>query len=264
MYDGQLTLLDQITFVHGPRDLLARYVAFVDEATQDLGVRLRISRDFDRLAEIHRDNEDSCPRLSPAFDLACSDLDGRNAYWIDALDASGDTIFTSASRLIDHGDRSLAEDLRALRVLYAHPAPHIASGERIEITAPSAERMRGRIMLSGALWVRPDYRRLGLTKIVPRLTRAYALTLWNTPLFWATIEPRLHDVGVTRAYGSWRVEDGITEYVPSWRGELKLLFLSMDQTTLIGDLAKSLSDDSATNSKSRRIDSPITNRSSPL
>lgn len=262
MYDGVPTLLDQINFIHGPHDLLARYVVFLEEATMDLGVRLSISTDFSRLAAVHKQNGDSCPNLSPAFNPACSILSDANAFWIEAIDQFGGTVMTSAGRLYDHGDRSLADDLRALRVLYNDPAPQIARGARIEVTAPSAERMCGRIMLSGAIWVRPDYRRHGFTKIVPRFTRAYAMTIWNTPMFWATIEPRLHEIGVTRAYGSWLVEDGLVEYIPSWRGKLKLLFLSMDQARLIRDLKISLSGGGATNSNPRRIDSAIA--SNPL
>jgi GNAT superfamily N-acetyltransferase len=261
MYDGLPTILDQINFIHGPRDLLARYVAFADHEMREFGVRIRISRDFARLAAIHKQNRDSCPNLSPVFDPECSTLTNENAYWIEALDEFGDTVMTSAGRLFDHGKRSVADDLRALRVLYDDPAPQIASGARVKVTAPTAERLYGRIMYSGAVWVRPDYRRHGFAKIVPRLNRAYAITLWNVSMFWATIEPRLHEMGVTRAYNSWNVEDGIVEHIPSWRGELKLLFLSMNQTTLLRDLATSLS---ATTSNSRRIDSAIASSPSGL
>jgi GNAT superfamily N-acetyltransferase len=127
-----------------------------------------------------------------------------------------------------------------LRVFYDDPTPSAANGETVEVAAPSAEHFYGRITFSGAVWVRPDYRRHGITRIVPRLTRACAFTRWNTPLFWAYIDHDLDQIGVTRAYGSWHVEDGISTHMPSWRGDHRILFLSMGQATLIRDIADSV------------------------
>jgi hypothetical protein len=240
MYDGRPTLFDQITFVHGPRDLLARYVAFAEEQMRELGVQLKISADFDRLIALNGQHRDSWPLLSPIFNPKFNDLAAGKAFLIEGIDRSGDTVITSAGRLYDHGTRSLADDLRSLRVFYDHPAPHVAAGDRVEVDASSAEHFYGRIMFSGAVWVRPDYRRHGVTKIVPRLTRSYALARWNTPVFWAYIDHDLDEIGVTRAYGSWHVEDGIMSHMPSWRGDHRILFLSMGQTSLIRDIAGSV------------------------
>jgi hypothetical protein len=240
MYDGRPSLFDQISFVHGPRDLLSRYVALAEKEMRELGVWLRVSADFHRLIALNRQNRDSWPLLSPIFNPKFNDLTGGKAFLIEGVDRLGDTVITSAGRLYDHGNRSLADDLRSLRVFCDDPAPHVAAGERVEVDAPSAEHFYGHIMFSGAVWVRPDYRRHGVTKIVPRLTRSYALTRWNTPVFWAYIDHDLDEIGVTRAYGSWHVEDGIMTHMPSWRGDHRILFLSMGQTSLIRDIAGSV------------------------
>ena len=240
MYDGLPTIRDQITFVHGPRDLLARYVALAEQEMSDLGVQLKISSNFDHLIAFNKTHRDSWPPLSPIFNPKYNDLTRGKAFLIEGVDEFGDTVVTSAGRLYDHGARSLADDLRSLRVFYDDPAPHAAAGESVEVTAPSAEHFYGRVMFSGAVWVRPDYRRHGFTKIIPRLTRSYALTQWNTPVFWAYIDHYLDEIGVTRAYGSWHVEDGIITHMPSWRRDHRILFLSMGQTTLIRDIAGSV------------------------
>ena len=74
MYDGRPTLFDQITFVHGPRDLLVRYVAFAEEQMRELGVQLKVSADFDRLIALNRQHRDSWPLLSPIFNPKFNDL----------------------------------------------------------------------------------------------------------------------------------------------------------------------------------------------
>jgi hypothetical protein len=261
MYDGAPTILDQLYFRYGPRELLGRYADCANEMAADLGLTLRLSTDFPRFVALNAQHRDSWGALSPIFDPANADLSLGNAFFIEAVDELGDTVMTSAGRLYDHGDRSIAEDLCALRVYYDDPAPHIAAGARVEVTAPSAEYICGRVMFSGGVWVRPDYRRHGLTKIVPRLTRAVALTQWNPPVFWGAIEHKLEKIGVARAYGSWHVEDGIVAHIPSYGGKLAGLFLTMGQATLLRDLAGSISSHQTTTGPSRLIDSAVANQS---
>lgn len=74
MYDNPRNLLDQITLTHGPHDLLARYFLMADAAAREWGLRLRLRSDFDALMELNRENPDSWPPLSPAFDPAHSNL----------------------------------------------------------------------------------------------------------------------------------------------------------------------------------------------
>jgi hypothetical protein len=261
MYDSAPNILDQATLVHGPRDLLARYIAYADDTARDLGVRLRISRDFDRLVALNRQHRDSWPALPPLFDPKFSTITPDTAFFIEGIDDLGDTVVTSAGRLYDHGDRSLAADLRSLRVFYDDPAPHHAAGESVEVTAPTAEYICGRVTYSGAVWVRPDYRRHGFTKIVPRLTRSYAMTQWNTPMFWMVIKRELDQIGVTRAYGSWHIDGRIVVQMPALPDRFEFLFGSMGQDTLIRDIAGST--DHITVGTSRWIDNPMA-KTSPL
>ena len=257
MYDGVSTALDQLHFRHGPRELLGRYVSCASEMAADLGLTLHFSTNFKRFAALNLRHRDSWGPLSPIFDPANADLGLTNAFFIEAMDELGDTVMTSAGRLYDHGDRSIAQDLRALRVYYDDPAPHIAAGAHVEVTAPSAEYICGRVMFSGGVWVRPDFRRNGLTKIVPRLTRAVALAQWNTPVFWAAIEHKLEKIGVARAYGSWHVEDGIVAQIPSFGGTLAGLFMTMGQATLLRDLAGSIAGSHTATGPSRLIESAV-------
>jgi hypothetical protein len=239
------------------RALLSQYFAFAEAAARDRGVRLTIHTDFERLRAINKRNANNWASLSPIFDPRCGALGDDNAFWIDGTDRSGETVLTTAARFYDHRPSSLAEDLRSLRVFYDRPASLVAAGERIEVNAPAAEQIRGTAVYSGAVWVRPDYRRLGFSKIIPRLARAYALARWQPPVFWGTIKPALDQAGLTQAYGSWQIGGRLAFRMPSWREDFDLLFLWMDRTTLVADIHAGVVQ--ATTDSSRRSDTLMTN-----
>jgi hypothetical protein len=262
MYDGPSTILDQIDFIHGPRELLSRYIAFAEDAMRDIGVRLRISRDFRRLISLNKQHRDSWSPLLPIFNPSyCATVED-DGFWIEGFDECGATVVTSAGRRYSFGDRSLASELQSLRVFYDHPEPYVTAGGQVEVAAPSASRIFGRSMLSGALWVRPDYRRHGLTKIIPRLMRSCALARWNTPMFWMMIAPELDRIGVTRAYGSWQVEPRILMRLPTSQREIEALFCTMTQATFLRDITVPAEDYGEPIANSRWIDKHTTNSSS--
>jgi hypothetical protein len=239
MNDNPRNLLDQITLVHGPQDLLRRYFPFADAVARDWGVRLRLRSDFDELIALNRDNADTWPPLPPTFDPAHSNLRIDASFWLEGTDDRGDTVLTEAARLFDFTDTNLVEELRALRVYYENPAPRIAAGECVEIDAPAATVVRGRTMHGGAIWVRPDWRRNGLTRIISRISAAYALTRWDTAFTWGLVEPRLHAIGLSQAYGPHEAAEGVKLRL-AFRGDLPAVLLWMKTDALLADLVRSV------------------------
>jgi hypothetical protein len=258
MYPHGPCALSDVRTTHGPR-ILGQYFAFADAAARDRGVDLRIRWDFDRLLEVSQQNSDNFPAVSPIFNPTYSVLTPDAAFWIEGVDASGTTVVTSAARLCDHGERSLADDLRSLRIFFDRPEPRLAAGERVDVVAPAAEHIRGKVMASGIVWVRPDYRRHGFTRIVPRLARSYALTCWNPSLFWGLIKPEHDEIGLTQAYGSWQMGGRLIIQMPSWVGDVEPFFLWMDREALIKDIAASCGQ--ATTESSRRMETAKTSTS---
>jgi hypothetical protein len=232
--------LERVIPVQGPHGLLRRYFAFADAAARERGVTLTLRTDFDRLIVLNRQHRDSWPLLSPIFNPEHNALDDKSAFWIEGVDAWGETVLTNAARIYDLGDRSLADELRSLRIFYDHPGPKLAAGEAVEVTAPSAARIRGRVTFAGALWVRPDFRGFGFAKIVPRLTRSWALTQWDSPMYWTYIDQALDAIGLTQAYGYSHSENRIQTHMPTWRGDYDVLFLSMNRETLTHNIRCSL------------------------
>jgi GNAT superfamily N-acetyltransferase len=253
--------LEKIRPLHGPCDLLANYFEFADAAARERGVRLSVSTDFDRLVAINKRQAANWSTLSPIFDPNKSRLTPNTAFWVEGIDEFGETVLTSAGRLYDHEERSLADDFRSLHVFYDDPAPRRDAGETVGVDAPAAERVRGRAMFSGAVWVRPDHRRHGFSRIIPRLARGYALTRWNCALFWGLIKPDLDKIGLTQAYGSWQMGGRLAIHMPSWRSDFELFFLWMTRDTLVEDIASACAHE--TGASARRIEIPITNVSLP-
>jgi hypothetical protein len=64
------SLPEQISLVHGPHEVLARYFQIAEKALVERGVRLRFRADFERLVEINYEHRDSWAAFIPIFDPA--------------------------------------------------------------------------------------------------------------------------------------------------------------------------------------------------
>jgi GNAT superfamily N-acetyltransferase len=218
------SLIDQMTLVHGPRELLKRYFLITDEALRARGIRLRLRTDFEQLVEINHQHRDSWPAFIPMFDPAHATLRIDDSFWIEALDESGCPVATHAGRLYDWDATTLEAELTSLRAFFRDPRPHLANGDSIAVQAAAARRIRGRVMGGGAVWVRPDHRGKGLATLVPKVSRAYALTRWNILGGWAVMEPRIRDQGLARRHG-FSEEEMIVFRLKAWRDHLPMLLL---------------------------------------
>ncbi|MGO8920288.1 MAG: hypothetical protein ACLQJR_30680 [Stellaceae bacterium] len=241
MYDNPRSLLDQITLVHGPTELLGRHFVMADGAAREWGLRLRLRSDFDALKALNREHSETWPPLSPIFDPAHSNLRIDSAFWLEGIDDRGDTVVTESARFFDLRDTTAIDEIRSLRLFFAEPAAHSAAGERVDIDAPAAAVVRGRTMHGGSIWVRRDWRRNGLTRIISRVCAAYALTRWNTDFTWGFVEPRMHAAGLSQAYGPHEAADGLTVRL-AWRSNLRLVLVWMSTSALLADLARGLND----------------------
>lgn len=261
MFIRHRRLLDQITLLHGPHDLLGRFFLIADTAARDQGVKLRLRADFDGLVALNKRSRDSWPALAPVFDPDFSNLRLDSAFWLEAVNENDQTVATHAARFFDWEDTTLAAELRSMRVFYEDPAPRIAAGESIEVEAPTASRIRGRVAYGGAVWVRPDFRGKGLAALLPRISRAYSYSRWDTAWTWGLVEHKTHAKGLVRANGPYEVEESVLLRM-AFRGDLPLLLMWMGRDAMLSDVADIV--DQATVDNSRRIDRPRTYWSAPL
>lgn len=225
--EGQ-SLIDQVTLAHGPREVLRRYFTIAEAALAARGIGLRLRTDFERLVEVNRQHRDSWPAFIPMFDPAHCDLRIDDSFWIEAVDELGCPVATHAGRLYDWPETTLERELTSLRAFFRDPAPHLARGDSIGVNAPSARRITGRVMGGGAVWVRPDHRGKGLATLVPRISRAYALTRWNIVGNWAVMEPKIRDKGLAQRNG-FNEEEMILFQLKAWRDYLPMLLVWMSR-----------------------------------
>jgi hypothetical protein len=232
--DG-LRLPDAITVKFGPPELLTRFILSGDKQVRDKGLKLRLRHNFDDLLALN-DAESARGnwfKLAHIFDPHVSELTSENAFWIAAENEDGEIVACQAARVYHWPDTTLAENAR----LMFYGGRDV--GQRCEVTTPAAREVSGWVYYGGALWVRPDYRGIGLSAIIPRLVRAHAATRW--PMDW-TISFVAHvqvDKGIVAGYGYKDITYSIRFPGSDW-GDLEFALIRMSSAEIFDDLASYL------------------------
>lgn len=115
---------------------------------------------------------------------------------------------TQAARLYDWPDSCLTEQAQSLKMFYGHEAPPVETA--CQVTAPAGRAVTGRVTYSGAGWYEPQYRKRELSYILPRISRALALTQWNSDFTISFVEWVIVKKGVASRYGYTRLEGDVT------------------------------------------------------
>jgi GNAT superfamily N-acetyltransferase len=175
--ENNLRLPDALVIKHGPTQLLGRFILEADKAAREAGLRLRLRHD---VAELNRINQQEVKSgnwypLINMFNPERADIAPENAFWLSGENEDGEIVTTFATRIYYWPDTNLEE--QAVAMLYGRD-----EGQRCIITADAAKLISGVVMSSGAAWVRPDYRRRGLSQLLPRIAKAYAVSRW--PIDW--------------------------------------------------------------------------------
>jgi hypothetical protein len=174
-------LITDITVEHGPVDLFGRFFLKADTAARRRGVTLSFGT-FEDLLEVNQQNRDSWKALTTIYDhrVCPQGLAPERAFCILGRDARGKVVATHAGRVFDVRDDDTLHDIAVgLRLFYDDPEKSKNPGERCEVTAIIAQSIRGKLLINGAVWYHPAYRKLNMAKIIPRVARAYAYTRWK-------------------------------------------------------------------------------------
>ena len=199
------SFLDGIRIDFGPHGLIGRFFLHAETAARERGVAVSFAP-MQQLVEINQRNPDTWRPLLPHYDPSYGGISQRNAFCLVGRDQAGDIVATQAARFYDFTETNLHEEATSLRLFYPDPERMRRVGEGCTITAPSAERIRGRVVFSGAAWYRPDFRGRELSSVLPRIARAYAHAIWNTDCTVTFIAKMLVDRGVPRRVGYTNLE----------------------------------------------------------
>ena len=220
---------------HGPINLLGRFFLMADAAARDRGVTLYFASMQDLVA-VNRTNTDSWRPLVPIFDPIAGGVTAETGFAIIGRDKGGQIVATQAARFYDWTSSNLLNEARSLRMIYADSEAAIARGDRCEIAAPAATTISGRVVFSGAGWYRRDFRGKGLAHILPRISRAYALTRWDTDFTISFMGDAVLAGGMADRTGYARIEPSCVDLVASPLGALRCGLVWMPRHELIADL----------------------------
>jgi len=243
-------LPDQITLKHGPREALGRFFL------TDMGLAvaacalLTLSTDFELLREVNARNQGSWHGLAPSFDCAYGGIDKDCGFWIIGRDEKGEVVTTQAARFFDTGSATLKDYLTSLQLFYPRPDEQKLPGEHCMVETPSAARISGRMVYSGGTWIHPDYRKRLMPMILPRISRALALTLWDSEYTFSMVSHALVSKGVATAYGYRNIEPGIRWMNSETELRLDGTLVWMDRAEQLADMARF--DDLLDNAEDRR------------
>jgi GNAT superfamily N-acetyltransferase len=231
--ENNLRLPDALVIKHGPTQLLGRFILEADKAAREAGLRLRLRHDF---AELNRINQQEVKSgnwypLINMFNPERADIAPENAFWLSGENEDGEIVTTFATRIYYWPDTNLEE--QAVAMLYGRD-----EGQRCIITADAAKLISGVVMSSGAAWVRPDYRRRGLSQLLPRIAKAYAVSRWPIDWTFGFVTRVLVEKGVaSSSYGTGRYSYSI--WFPDLPfGELVVAYTAVRE--VYEDLAKYL------------------------
>ena len=226
----------QLKVKYGPVGLLGRFFLWADTAVRDRGVTLSFGSLQD-LIEANKANSDTWRPLVPLFNEAVGGVTPETAVVLIGRDKHGEIVATQAARIYDWSETSLRDEATSLRMFYADPDAALARGDRCEINAPIAEKISGRVAFSGGIWYRRDFRGKDLGTILPRISRAYAFTRWNSDFTIGMLADAVIAGGLAERAGFKKLEHSCIELVASPLGEVRCALGWMQPDELLADLA---------------------------
>jgi hypothetical protein len=230
----QSLLVDDLVLDHGPVPLLGRFVLGVADRAQEHGITLEFAT-AGELAEANKQNSQSWLKLIPMYDPACSKLDAANFIGVIGRDRTGEVVTANAIRLYDWRGTNLDAEASSLRFMYEDP-DQCRPGEVCRLTADvPVNAVTGLSAFSGAAWVRPTHRGLGLTECLPLLIKALGLSAWNPDVIFGIMAQTVHQRGFSRRFGfsheAWELQ-----WANSPHGTQSAAVLWADQNFVISDV----------------------------
>ncbi len=231
---GRLPARLQIKY--GPAGLLGRFFLWADTAARDRGVTLSFGS-LQELLEANRNNSDSWRPLVPVFNQTLGGVTPETAFVLIGRNKLGEIVATQAARIYHWPATSLKDEAISMRMFYADPEAARAQGNRCKIVAPVAETIKGRVVFSGAVWFRRDFRGKDLAMILPRISRAYAFTRWNNDFTIGLMADGVIAGGMAERVGYSRLVPSCIDLVAAPLGELRFALGWMQPDELLADLA---------------------------
>jgi hypothetical protein len=228
-------LLDNIKVQYGPIDVIGRFLLLGEEEALRRGISLSLAT-FDELLQVNERNSDSWKPLVGVFDPRLGMLQPQCSYCILGRNHLGEVVSAQAARLYDWPTTNFHDEASSLKFIYKDPDKDKRPGEAIRVTAKEAKSISGRVVFSGAGWYHPDYRGTGLSTVLPRVSRACALTLWDPDYVMTLMAAAVFRGGFAQRGGFTRA-DSCVQWTNSALGNVDFVLVWMTGAEAIADLS---------------------------
>ncbi len=179
--------LDQLTIHHGPAELLGRFFVKATEEAAERGVFLQPGT-FAELYETNQKNRDSWFPITTTFRPCLGGADDTTGFVLLGRNLAGEIVVTFAGRMYDWRGTNFKNEAESARLFYAD-TKSVADDEAYIVNAAEAESITGNVMYTGGVWFHPDFRGNKMSTIIPRLGRAYGLSLFGYDMLCCLITP---------------------------------------------------------------------------
>jgi hypothetical protein len=237
---------------HGPIGVLGRFFLMADTAARQRGVTLHFAS-LRELVDVNKANPDSWRPLVPIFDPVLGGVTAETAFVILGRDKDERVVATQAARYYDWADTTLLDEARSLRMFFGDPGGAVARGDRCDISTPVAANISGRVAFSGAGWYHRGYRGKGLATILPRISRAYAFTRWNTDFTISMMADAVIAGGMADRTGYTKKELSSVDLVASPIGTMRCGLVWMPSQEMLADLEAVMASSSTREAEAPRL-----------
>jgi hypothetical protein len=138
---------------------------------------------------------------------------------------------------------NLAEQARALFYGEDRDQPCV-------ITAEAAHRISGVVIAGAAAWVRPDHRGRHLSRLFPRIGKAYACGLWPVDWAFGYVTRKHCELGMPAKYGHPHVSFSISYPGTPWL-DLAVMYTSAEE--IYADITRFMDAELATSSSQSSV-----------
>ena len=178
----------------------SRYLQMFDIAACRAGLHISMGDDFSEYVEITKRIDGKTPTY-PNFHPAHSRIGPGEGFWLIGEDDDRSIAHVQAVRLYDLDGTNLAEHLQSLRALYAEPETQAPKDASCRCASQGARTISGKVAYHGDLWLRKDFRKKRLARVLAGLVFGVALAKWQPDYIFALVPTWLKEKGIASEYG---------------------------------------------------------------
>ncbi len=205
----------------------ARLVSALYEQTRQLEIRLDLSTDFEAFAAIRKAVRQE--PVSPFFDPGVTQLSAAKAFWTAGFNRNNELVSLQAFRL-DIIDTSLADWALGFVIgIYVKRGELIVPARMRPPKNSIAERIKGRVVYHGEIWISKDVKKKEAVETIPLLGMLIAFIRWNPDAMWGIIKNSMATKGFVTRIGYAHMERGFFEWDWMPQGAERLEWLALSE-----------------------------------